>query len=94
MDCTALSLSLSSCRLLRSAWASATVLDAFEALDGVHEVAAKGFMFFWPLMFTFRGRRELPEKVGNILGAGGAAAHNHTSEPVKSRKRRGVEVRV
>jgi hypothetical protein len=45
-------------------------LDALEALEGVQDVAAKGFIFFWPLMFTFRGRRELPEKVGNILVAG------------------------
>lgn len=70
MDCAALSFSLSSCRLLRSAWASATVLDAFEELFGVQDVGAKGLRFFWPLMLTFRGRRELPEKVGNMFVAG------------------------
>ena len=48
-------------------------------LFGVQEVAAKGLRFFWPLMLTFRGRREFPEKVGNILmavwaGDGPAAA--------------------
>jgi hypothetical protein len=43
-------------------------LEAPSDDDGVHDVAAKGFVFFWPLRLMLRGRREVPVKVGNIFG--------------------------
>lgn len=73
MFCVAFSLSLSCCRWRRSAWALATVLD-------VPVAGAKGFKLLLPLKFTFRGRRELPEKVENDMFGGIAVRRSYWGE--------------
>lgn len=56
----------SACRFSRSACAFDTALVAFEAEDGLQEVLENGFPA-WPLRLTFRGRRELPVNVENMM---------------------------
>ena len=64
-----------------------TVLEALDEAEGVHEVAAKGFVFFWPLRFTFLGRRELPENVGNMFGGAASAELGEAIAPSHCSKR-------
>lgn len=66
----AFSRSLSACLLSRSALASKTVFLVVEAVDGDHDVLAKGFPTL-PLRLTLRGRLELPVKVGNMANRRG-----------------------
>jgi hypothetical protein len=63
----AASSSRSRCLLSRSTWAWATVLDAPDCV-GVQLELAQGFVLRCPLRSTLRGRRDEPEKLGNIMG--------------------------
>lgn len=71
-----------------------TLLEAFDEAEGVQEVAAKGFVFFWPLKFTFLGRRELPENVGNMFGGVASAGSEKQRSPRSHSLYREVVLRV